>query len=58
MSENPWALQPQLEQCERDAIAKALSVFSTRRMAARFLGISIRQLYYKIIKYDLRPGRE
>lgn len=53
-TENPFALRPQLERAEREAIAKALRASRKRRHTARLLGISVRALLYKLKRYGLR----
>jgi two-component system response regulator AtoC len=49
-----FALRPQVEAVERDAIVRALSATKgTRREAARLLQVSLRTLFYKLRRYGL-----
>ena len=49
-----FALRPQVEAIEREAIARALaSAQGTRREAARLLQVSLRTLFYKLRRYGL-----
>ncbi|HEV8599053.1 MAG TPA: sigma 54-interacting transcriptional regulator [Gemmatimonadales bacterium] len=49
-----FALKPQVEAVEREAIARALaSAQGTRREAARLLQVSLRTLFYKLRRYGL-----
>ena len=49
-----YALRPQVEAVEREAIARALaSAQGTRREAARLLQVSLRTLFYKLRRYGL-----
>ena len=49
-----FALKPQVEAVEREAIARALaSANGTRREAARLLQVSLRTLFYKLRRYGL-----
>ena len=49
-----YALKPQVEAVERDAILRALTATKgTRRDAARLLQVSLRTLFYKLRRYGL-----
>jgi DNA-binding NtrC family response regulator len=49
-----FALKPQVEAVEREAIVRALaSAHGTRREAARLLQVSLRTLFYKLRRYGL-----
>jgi DNA-binding NtrC family response regulator len=49
-----YALKPQVEAVERDAILRALAATKgTRREAARLLQVSLRTLFYKLRRYGL-----
>jgi two-component system, NtrC family, response regulator AtoC len=49
-----YALKPQVEVVEREAIVRALSAAQgTRREAARLLQVSLRTLFYKLRRYGL-----
>jgi len=49
-----YALKPQVEAVERDAILRALTATKgTRREAARLLQVSLRTLFYKLRRYGL-----
>jgi two-component system response regulator AtoC len=49
-----YALKPQVEAVERDAILRALNATKgTRREAARLLQVSLRTLFYKLRRYGL-----
>jgi len=49
-----FALKPQVEAVEREAIMRALtSAHGTRREAARLLQVSLRTLFYKLRRYGL-----
>ena len=49
-----FALKPQVESVERDAILRALTAAQgTRREAARLLQVSLRTLFYKLRRYGL-----
>ena len=49
-----FALRPQVEAIEREAIVRALaSAQGTRREAARLLQVSLRTLFYKLRRYGL-----
>lgn len=49
-----FALKPQVEAVERDAILRALAaVGGTRRAAAELLQVSLRTLFYKLRRYGL-----
>lgn len=49
-----FALKPQVEAVEREAILRALSATQgTRREAARLLQVSLRTLFYKLRRYGL-----
>ncbi len=49
-----YALRPQVEAVERDAILRALTATKgTRREAARLLQVSLRTLFYKLRRYGL-----
>jgi two-component system response regulator AtoC len=49
-----FALKPQVESVERDAIVRALAAAQgTRREAARLLQVSLRTLFYKLRRYSL-----
>jgi DNA-binding NtrC family response regulator len=49
-----FALKPQVEAIEREAIARALAAaHGTRREAARLLQVSLRTLFYKLRRYGL-----
>ncbi|HTL05810.1 MAG TPA: helix-turn-helix domain-containing protein, partial [Gemmatimonadales bacterium] len=49
-----FALRPQVEAVEREAIVRALaSAQGTRREAARLLQVSLRTLFYKLRRYGL-----
>jgi DNA-binding NtrC family response regulator len=49
-----FALKPQVEAIEREAIVRALaSAHGTRREAARLLQVSLRTLFYKLRRYGL-----
>jgi two-component system response regulator AtoC len=49
-----YALKPQVEAVERDAILRALAATKgTRRDAARLLQVSLRTLFYKLRRYGL-----
>jgi two-component system, NtrC family, response regulator AtoC len=49
-----FALKPQVEAVEREAIARALAeAQGTRREAARLLQVSLRTLFYKLRRYGL-----
>jgi two-component system response regulator AtoC len=49
-----FALKPQVEAVEREAILRALSATQgTRREAARMLQVSLRTLFYKLRRYGL-----
>ena len=51
-----YALKPQVEAVERDAILRALAATKgTRRDAARLLQVSLRTLFYKLRRYGLAP---
>lgn len=49
-----YALKPQVESVEREAILRALTAAQgTRREAARLLQVSLRTLFYKLRRYSL-----
>ena len=49
-----FALKPQVESVEREAIVRALAAAQgTRREAARLLQVSLRTLFYKLRRYSL-----